>query len=517
MPMTHAEPAHLVPGAMPRRGWLRNRLLPALPRDVVWGWLGPLVITVIAALMRFDRLGIPSTKVFDEVYYAHDSESLIHHGYEVTDQGTAAFIVHPPLGKWMIGIGELIFGDNATGWRFSAAVVGSLAVLVLARAVRRMTRSTLLGCVAGLLLAMDGLEFVQSRISMLDIFLMFWIVVAFACLVADRDHVRLRLARKIEAAQYQVSGPGPRLGMRWWLVGAGLAIGAACAVKWSGLYFVPVFALLALSWNIGARRASGIRRPVTSALRRDLPVIVGALFLLAGLVYIASWTGWFATSGGWDRQWAVGRPASSTLFINWSFVPDAVRGWWHYHWEMWHFHVTLDKPHPYQSSPWGWLLLARPVLYYSAYPVQGELGCTASKCARMIYDLGTPAIWWAAIPVLLVMVWLWISRRDWRAMAVLGGVAAALVPWLATPDRTMFLFYALPALPFIVIGITMTIGVVLGPSNATVTRRRWGAVVAGVYLLLVVVMFFYFLPIYTAHTLPYFDWYNGRAWFPSWV
>jgi dolichyl-phosphate-mannose--protein O-mannosyl transferase len=184
---------------------------------------------------------------------------------------------------------------------------------------------------------------------------------------------------------------------------------------------------------------------------------------------------------------------------------------------MWHFHVTLDKPHPYQSSAWGWLFLARPVLYYSGYPVHGELGCTVDKCARMIYDLGTPAIWWASVPVIIVMIWMWVSRRDWRAMALLGGIAAALVPWLATPDRTMFLFYALPALPFIALAITMTIGLVLGPSEATLTRRRWGAIAAGLYLLIVVVMFFYFLPIYTAHTLPYYDWLDGRAWFPSWV
>ena len=48
-----------------------------------------------------------------------------------------------------------------------------------------MTRSTLLGCVAGLLLALDGLEFVMSRTALLDIFVMFWVLAAFA-LPGDR-------------------------------------------------------------------------------------------------------------------------------------------------------------------------------------------------------------------------------------------------------------------------------------------------------------------------------------------
>ena len=73
------------------------------------------------------------------------------------------FIVHPPLGKWFIAIGEYLFGYNSLGWRFPSAVAGTLAVVLLARLVRRMTRSTLLGLVAGLLLALDGLRFALSR------------------------------------------------------------------------------------------------------------------------------------------------------------------------------------------------------------------------------------------------------------------------------------------------------------------------------------------------------------------
>ena len=41
---------------------------------------------------------------------------------------------------------------DSFGWRVSAAVVGALTVLVLARLVRRLTGSTLIGCLAGLLL-----------------------------------------------------------------------------------------------------------------------------------------------------------------------------------------------------------------------------------------------------------------------------------------------------------------------------------------------------------------------------
>ncbi|MDQ1485341.1 MAG: dolichyl-phosphate-mannose-protein mannosyltransferase, partial [Actinomycetota bacterium] len=62
---------------------LRDRLVPPIPGSRLWGWLGPLAITLVAGYLHFNRLSIPSTKVFDEVYYTHDSFSLLHHGVEL--------------------------------------------------------------------------------------------------------------------------------------------------------------------------------------------------------------------------------------------------------------------------------------------------------------------------------------------------------------------------------------------------------------------------------------------------
>jgi hypothetical protein len=104
--------------------------------------------------------------------------------------------VHPDGGKWLIAAGEQIFGMTPFGWRVSAAIAGALTVLILCRLVRRMTGSTLLGCVAGLLLATDGLHLVVSRLALLDIFVGLWVVCAVACLVADRDWARAGSPRR---------------------------------------------------------------------------------------------------------------------------------------------------------------------------------------------------------------------------------------------------------------------------------------------------------------------------------
>ena len=101
---------------------------------------------------------------------------------------------------------------------------------MLARITRRMTGSTMLGCVAGLLLALDGLELVLSRTAILDIFVMFWVLAAFGLLVIDRDRTMARLADAAAAGPHDLIA-GPKLGIRWLRVAAGVCLGRAVAAS----------------------------------------------------------------------------------------------------------------------------------------------------------------------------------------------------------------------------------------------------------------------------------------------
>src|SRR5258707_7099398 len=278
---TEAAAAEMTSGAFD----LTRRLAPPIPGSAVWGWAGPPLVTAFGTYLRFDRLSVPPSIVFDETYYAGDAYGILRHGVEINHvknantllaQGKTSIlgqggelVVHPPLGKIIMAGGEWLFGLTPFGWRFAVAVVGSLAILMTARIARRMTRSTMLGCVAGLLLALDGLEFVMSRTALLDIFVMFWVLAAFGCLVIDRDQSRARIAAV--AASEIADDAGPNLGIRWWRVLAGLCLGLAVASKWNGVWYLPAFALLAFAWDLGARRAAGFAAPVRGALRRRAP------------------------------------------------------------------------------------------------------------------------------------------------------------------------------------------------------------------------------------------------------
>ncbi len=476
-----------------------RRLVRPMPTDDVAGWLGPLGVFLFALLLRLDRLGVPGKEAFDEVYYRKDAFDLLRFGFEKNNEGTGAgFIVHPPLGKWMIAIGEQIYGNNSFGWRISAAVFGAVSVLLLCRIARRLFRSTLLGCIAGVLLAMDGLHFVQSRMAMLDIFLLFWVLAAFGCVLVDRDVGRARLADRLDE---DLSYPGPKLGFRWWRVGAAVCLGAAMATKWSALFFLVAFVLLALAWEVGARRTAGVPAPLRAAIWRELPSLLVLLVGLAGVVYVASWAGWFATDGGWRR----------TCGTAWQSQCGPVDGFIKYHQEILHFHSTLQSGHTYKSTPWGWLLLARPVSYFYETPQTGY--------SQEILGIGTPAIWWASLFALGYSAWSWVSRRDWRAAAILVSFVAGYLPWFyysITDHRTMFLFYALPMVPFMCLALTYCAGSVLGRQEDAPTRRRWAGPAIGGYLLLVAWNFWYLHPVLAAKVLPYQEW-RDRMWFGSWI
>ena len=92
----------------------------------------------------------------------------------------------------MIAAGEKLFGNRPFGWRVASATVGTLSVLLLGILAYQLWGSSLWAGVAALLLATESMNFVQSRISMLDIFVTFWVVAGFLCLALDRRWIERR-------------------------------------------------------------------------------------------------------------------------------------------------------------------------------------------------------------------------------------------------------------------------------------------------------------------------------------
>ncbi|MFJ3925520.1 dolichyl-phosphate-mannose--protein mannosyltransferase [Streptomyces sp. NPDC090022] len=506
----------------------------------ILAWAGPLLVALVAGILRFWHLGSPKAVIFDETYYAKDAWATIQRGYEASwpkdiDGSIIAnpngvglpvdpgYVVHPPVGKWVIGLGEWMFGFTPFGWRFMTAVLGTLSVLMLCRIGRRLFRSTFLGCLAGALLAVDGLHLVMSRTALLDLVLMFFVLAAFGALLIDRDRARARLAAALPVGDEGRTRPDVtvaetlRLGWRPYRILAGVCLGLAFGTKWNGLVVLAFFGILTVLWDAGARRTAGAGAPYAAMLRRDaVPAFVSTV-PVAIAVYVASWTGWILSpddgKGGYFRDWAAKQGGGPSV------VPEWLRSLWHYETEVYTFHVGLTSGHTYESNPWSWLVLGRPVSYFYESPAPGTDGCPATeagKCAREVLALGTPLLWWTACFAVLYALYRWALRRDWRAGALLCGLAAGYLPWFNYQERTIFYFYAVVFVPYLCLAVAMMIGAMLGPAGSSERRRAIGAIGTGVLVLLIVWNFIYFWPVYTGQTLPMDSWRN-RMWLDTWI
>ncbi len=518
---TAAAPPALSP---PARRTVLDRVTARLSGDPrlarLWRWLAPTIITVIAGVLRLWNLGSPHAFIFDETYYVKDSWTQWNLGFasgwpEAADERFLAgetdifttvgsFVVHPPLGKWFIGLGMGVFGpESGFGWRIAVALCGTATVLVLYLVAKTLTGSLVFATVASGLMAIDGLAIVMSRVALLDIFLTFFALLAFWFVLLDRRRHLERVAEAVAARSVEGEPPawGPVFWNRPWLVAAGVAVGAATAVKWSGLYIVAGLGVYLVVTDALERRRAGVVFWPMDAVRQGLVTFV--LFVpVACVVYLSSWIGWLATAGGYDRQKVPGEPLASL---------------WKYHEAMYGFHVNLDSAHGYASPAWQWPLLLRPTSMYFHRDELGQAGCeVANGCVQNIYSMPNPLIWFAAVAAVIYLVVRFVMTRRWQYAIVLTGVAVTYVPWLLYPERTIFQFYTIAILPFMLLALTFALRDVAGGASDDAYRRTSGQRTVWVFLAVALLLSAFWYPVLTAMPVPY-DFWRMHNWLPTWV
>ncbi|MFZ7089200.1 dolichyl-phosphate-mannose--protein mannosyltransferase [Curtobacterium sp. RRHDQ10] len=518
-----------------------GRVLSVGWRVSLWRWTGPLAVALLAAVLRLWDLGRPDALVFDETYYVKDAWTITHLGYEGTwpastdtDTNTtneqfvdghtdiytsaAEFIAHPPLGKYLIGLGMIAFGNgqDPAGWRIAVALIGVATVFLVAVIARSLFRSTLVGTLAGGLMAIDGQAIVMSRVSLLDGIVGFFALLGFGALLLDRRWTERRLDAWV--VRRELGGRdtlwGPALWFRPWLFAMGAACGLASATKWSGLYFLAFFAVYSVLTDMMLRRRAGVEFWSSSAFLKQGPVNFLLTVPIAAVVYVASWSGWFLTRGGYDRTWIQDGGQRWTGVLAW--VPTSLQNWWHYQTEIYGFNIGLHTPHSYAANPFTWLLMVRPTSMYYEGQDAGVDGCTSSRCGEAITGIANPVIWYASVIAVVVLLVLFVVRRDWRYGLVVMGVGAGYLPWLMYAGRTVFQFYTVAFEPYMVIALAAALALVLGSRDDPTAERRRRIVGVGVFLGVAVAASIYWYPMWTAIQAPW-SFVSSHYWFRSWL
>ena len=443
-------------------------------------------LVLFAGLIRFIDLADPNELVFDEVYYAKDACVYAGLGEETCTIAEESTYVHPPLGKWLISAGVKVFGYDSFGWRLVPFIAGVLSVGLFFAIARRLFKTLIPAILAVGLLAIDPLHFVQSRTSMLDIFVPLFGLGALLCLLKDRDRM---------VATHDPESPeivsDDRVLARPWRAAAGVLGGFALASKWSGGLVLLLVVVLTLAWEVSARRKQhGWGQGFLGTARRELPSIALYLVLLPIVAYMATY---------------IGRLGGDVFALPWAEGAWG-RNFWDRHVYMYDFHKHLEARHAYESPPWSWMLIKRPVSYFFCSGGTCK-PATAQGNYQEIFATGSPFVWWSSILALIYTGIAWIRRRDMRLPhgVIFAGFCLTYLPWLliATGRSAVFIFYLLPTLPFMCLAIG---------NVAESIGRSWEAKAAtAVFAAGAIGMFAFLYPLLVKNDIPEPSW-RKRIW-----
>jgi len=425
-----------------------------------------LAVTAIAAVVRMWGLSSPPMLVFDENYYAKAACILVGGSDQVCkidspnerlfreQEWDVGSFVHPPLGKWTIALGIKAFGMDPFGWRIGSAVAGTLAVTGVALIAQLLFGRPLWTFIGGLLLALEHLSVVLSRQALLDIHLQLWVVAGFLCLVLDRRWIDIRTRRAPPEDEGDPPVPSPL--WRPWRYAAGVAFGAAVAVKWSGGFGMLAAIVISLMWETSRRlRGDTARgRAFRRALVQESFSLVVAFLVIPVIVYVVTYLPWLN-----HFDWKVGeffdqqlRVARYHLFVLKTLAVDPETG-------------ALTPTHYGYSRPWTWLVMTRPV------PLTWQ---DFGPSIRDLLAIGNPVVFWGSIWALPYLAFAWWRKRDWVPGFFLMAVLLQYLPWLLVA-RPQFFFYVAPFTPFLVLGLVYMLRDL---SDARLIVREPGGVVA---------------------------------------
>ena len=356
---------------------------------------------------------------FDEIYHVRTAYEhyLGVYPYEIS---------HPPLGKLIICLGITIFGLNPFGWRFMGTLFGVLMLPVLYCFLKNLFGKRAVAVCGTLLLAFDFMHFTQSRIATIDtygvffILLMYWMMYRYLTVPKDAPFRKSVLP----------------------LFLAGLFFGIGAASKWTAIYGGAGLAVLWLL-NVVFHLRDAVReqrgRDFCVWFLRTVLVCIPFFLIIPAVIYILSYIPYGLASG-------------LTLRDGMLWNREYYRILWDNQVFMYSYHSGLEATHPYSSQWYQWILDIRPILYYRRYAENDTIKSAISS-------FGNPAVWWGGLLAMLSMVHLTLARRDGKALFILLGYLAQLLPWVFI-HRIVFIYHYFPCTLFLILALSYVFAVV---------------------------------------------------------
>lgn len=134
-------------------------------------------ILLLTAFFRLFRLDYPNKYVFDEVYHAFTAKEFLagHKAawewWTTPPPGVAYEWTHPPLAKEVMATSMLLLQtQDSWAYRLPGTLLGILSVYLVYLLGIKLLKNQTASLIAAFVFSLDGLNFVQSRTAMNDIY-----------------------------------------------------------------------------------------------------------------------------------------------------------------------------------------------------------------------------------------------------------------------------------------------------------------------------------------------------------
>lgn len=394
---------------------------------------------------------------FDEIYHARSAWEMLNQiePYEST---------HPPLGKLLISSGIAIFGMNPFGWRVVGALFGVALVPLMYLFGLKLFRNRFYAFCAGFLMMVEFMRFAQSRVALIDVYGVFFILVMYYFILDLFPPKDERPSRSVNRTLL--------------LAGAAFGIGAAC--KWIALYAGCGLSLLVILRTLADLRKGDYPAGsgATKFLLQRIAVCLVAFGVIPLLIYLLAYLPYMFLPG----------PGHG--------IADVLRLQAH----MLNYHRQLHATHPFASPWWSWPLDLHPMWIYTGTGLPDGI-------ASSIVTFGNPAIFWLGIPAVATSAFLAIRRRDAGMGVVLAALLFQYLPWVGI-NRLAFIYHFFSSVPFVILCLVATIRSIENccPRFRAVT---WG------YLGIAAGLFAVFYPILSGMLVSQ-SYIDSLKWFPTW-
>ncbi|WP_019913677.1 phospholipid carrier-dependent glycosyltransferase [Paenibacillus sp. HW567] len=428
-----------------------------------------------------ENSGFMNSTYFDEIYHARTA-------YEYTHGIVPYENTHPPLGKLLIAVGMELFGVNPFGWRIIGTLFGvAMLPLIYIMALRLFKKTTYAALAAGLF-ALDFMHFTQTRISTIDVYGVFFIMLMFYF-----------MQRYYTMNFYRVPLRKTLVPLFW----SGLFFGIGVASKWIVIYGGAGLAIMlafALFERYKEYRAAG--RVLAEGKVSDQELKAACLnaeqrFWKNTIVTLLSCVLFFVII-----------PA---VIYSLSFIPVlsvsaegyTIKGLIEAQKNMYNYHSQLVATHPFASSWWEWPFMKRPVWFFS-----GGEGLPQGQVSSIV-TMGNPLIWWTGIFALLASLWLTVKRKDKSLYMIWIGFLSQYVPWMLVPRET-FLYHYFAMVPFMILAIVYIMKLLDSKYPQAKTWRY-------AYVAVAALLFVMFYPVLSGMQVSEDYVKVMLRWFPSWV